>query len=103
MYDIEAILKWKILEDGELAEKTLEVYVSEESITRSEFYASVQSGMSIAAVYTMNSFDYEATKHLEADTNRPLYATTIEVEGADYDISRTYKKKDSEEIELICT
>ncbi len=102
MHDIEAILKWTILEGEELVDKYLDVFVSEESVTRSEFYSSIQSGMQISRVFKMNIFEYQETKHLEKDTNKPLYATVIEVEGAVYDIKRTYSKKGSEDIEIIC-
>jgi hypothetical protein len=100
--DKDAILLWELIENGEIVGKSQSVYVSEGSVTRQEFYVSQQSGMTPSIVFTLNSIDYDITKHLEADTNRPLYATKIKVDGAEYDIIRTYRPKDSEEIELIC-
>ncbi len=100
--DKDAILLWEVVENGDLVEKTQPVFVSEGSVTRQEFYVSQQSGMKPSIVFTLNSIDYDLTRHLEKDTNKPLYATKIQVDSAVYDIIRTYKPKDSEEIELVC-
>lgn len=100
--DKDAVLLWEVVENGELVEKSQPVFVTEGSVTRQEFYASQQSGMNPSIVFTLNTIDYDLTKHLEQDTNKPLYATNIQVDGAEYGIIRTYKPKDSEEIELIC-
>lgn len=100
--DKDAILLWEVLENNVLVSKSQTVFVSEGSITRQEFYLSQQSGMNPSMVLKLNTIDYDLTKHLEKDTNKPLYATKIQIDDAVYDIIRTYKPKDSEEIELIC-
>lgn len=100
--DKEAVLIWDEFKAGEIIEKKQSVFVTEESVTRQEFYAGQQSGMNPTLVFKLNQIDYELTKHIEEDTKRPLYATKIEVDEAVYNIIRTYKQKDSEEIELIC-
>ncbi|MDF2877994.1 MAG: hypothetical protein K0S30_1090 [Clostridia bacterium] len=102
LLDKDAILLWETVVNGELVGKSQPVFVSEGSVTRQEFYVAQQSGMNPSIVFTLNTIDYDLTKHLEQDTNKPLYATKIQVDGAVYDIIRTYKPKDSEEIELIC-
>jgi hypothetical protein len=102
-YDEEATLIWKIIENGKVTEKTIDVFVSEESITRQEFYASYQAGLKPTCVYELNKYDYEMSKHLDTATNKPLYASQIRVNGATYNITRTYGKRDNESVELVCS
>lgn len=101
-YDQDAILKWDVYEDGSFKENSYPVYVSEESVKRQEFYASYQAGMNPIIVFNVNYLEFEETKHIDKDTKKPLYATQIEFDGALYDIIRTYRIKNSDNIELTC-
>lgn len=102
-YDKDAVLLWDVIENGETVTKKQNVFISEESVTRQEFYVSQQSGFNVQNVFKMNSIDFDLSKHLETDTMRPLYASQIIVDGAKYDIVRIYRKTDEEFIELICS
>ncbi len=103
MNDVEAKLMWDTSTDEGVKRNSVDVFVSDESVKRSEFYASYQSGVNSVCVFLINKYDFELSKHIEKDTNRPLYATSVMVEDAVYNIIRTFKKKDNEDIEMICT
>lgn len=102
MHDIEAKLMWDEIENGEVTHKTADVFVSSESITRNEFYASYQSGLNPSCAFKVNQYEYELSKHIEKDTNHPLFASSIMIDNAIYNIIRTFQKKGAEDIELIC-
>lgn len=76
-----------------------EVFVSKKSVTRSEFYTAMQSGMKPSVIFELRIEDYELTKHIE--NGKALFADKVEYEGAIYDIIRTYSKNESM-IELTC-
>ena len=88
--------------DGFAEEKKTEeytIYVSEKSITRSEYYNALQSGIQIKLVLETRLEDWEQSAHMVS--NRKEYATQLEYDGAVYDIVRTYRS-DKSKIEIIC-
>ncbi len=64
-----------------------EIFVSEGSLTRSEFFKAGQNGMAPAIMLVTAAVNY-------------LGETEIEYKDAQYEIYRTYHEKDSDEIEL---
>lgn len=65
-----------------------EIFVNKKSITRSEFYASMQVGIKPTIVLEVRVEDFDT-------------ANKVEYEGNTYDIIRTYQKNDNL-IELVC-
>ena len=76
-----------------------EVFVNKKSVTRSEFYTAMQSGMRPSVVFELRIEDYELTKHIV--NGKALFADKVEYDEAIYDILRTYSKNESM-IELTC-
>jgi hypothetical protein len=79
------------------------VFVKVVDIYGQEFYSSYQSGISVTCAFEVNSYDFEVTKHIEADTNKPLYATSILYGGAEFNIVRHQSIKNTENTLLICS
>lgn len=102
-YDQDAKLVWYTANGSNIEEHSIDVYVQEISVTRQEFYAAYQTDINPVIAFEMHKIDYEDTKHIDNDTKRSLYATEIIFNEAKYNISRTFWKKDSDKIELICT
>jgi hypothetical protein len=103
LYDEDALLTWKILESEEVVEKTLEVKVRCDTTSNDMFNASYQLGTATTYTFKLKNTDFDLTKHLEIDTNKPLYATTIQYDGANYNILKTFRKKSINEIDLVCS
>ena len=80
-----------------------DVFVTVVDIYGQEFYSSYQSGINVTCAFEVNSYDFEVTKHIEADTNKPLYATTIIYDGAEFNIVRHQSIKNTEKTLLICS
>lgn len=89
-------------DEGFPTEKTTEypVFVREKSATRAEFYAALNTGITINAVFEMRLEDFNTTAYT-TENNKRAYATKIRYDGATYDIVRTYKD-DKSMIQLIC-
>ena len=89
-------------EDGFPSEVETEypVFVREKSATRAEFYAALNTGITISIVFEMRIEDFNGTMYMSAN-NKKAYATRIRYDGATYDIVRTYRT-DKSMIELIC-
>ena len=79
--------------------KEYPVYVNEKSVTRSEYYAALQTGVQIKLVLETRIEDWEQTEHMVG--KKKEYATQLEYDGAVYDIVRTYRK-DKSKIEIVC-
>jgi len=69
-----------------------EVYADKKSVTRSEFYSSMQAGIKATALFETRLCDYE----------EPGSPTILEHEGKRYKVERTYTK-DNEKVELTCS
>ncbi len=76
-----------------------EVFVEKLSVTRSEFYTAMQSGMKPSIVFKVWYDDFELTRH-DVD-GKPVYADKVEYDGNTYNILRTYSK-DETVLELVC-
>lgn len=88
----------KVLEQVEV-----NVFVTEVDIYGNEFYTSYQSGVNVTRAFEVNSYDFDVTKHIEADTGKALYATEILYDGAKYSIIRHQSIKNTERTLLICS
>lgn len=73
-------------------ETRCDVFVTRKSVSRSEFYQSMQAGVNATAVFEMRLCDYE-------EAGNPQI---IEHNGKRYKVIRTYSK-DNEFIELTCS
>lgn len=102
IFDKLAMIAWQEYINDELINKSVKLLVSEESIDRKEFNTSYQSGMAQTLVFKARWCDYEMTKHLDSNTNKPLYGTNLVIDNAEYNIIKTFREKHSEVIELIC-
>ena len=69
-----------------------EVYANKKSVTRSEFYSSMQTGIKATALFETHLCDYEECES----------PTILNHEGKRYKVERTYTK-DNEIIELTCS
>lgn len=102
---MEAKLIWSELTkdaDGFPEEKdtSIDVFVEEKEIKRSEFYESMRSGVKVTKVLELRIEDYELSAHRDS-SGRKQYASKIEVDGEVFSIIRTYKTGKSK-IELVC-
>lgn len=102
MYDGKATLIFKTVVDGAVKENTIQTYAREKSVTRQAFLVSYQTGTNSAYVFEVRSEDYELTKHIDADTKKPSYASKIMIEEAVYDINRHYSIGNGK-VELTCS
>lgn len=82
------------------SKKKIPVFVREKSVTRTEFYEALRSGISVKTVLETRQEDWELSAHMVA--GKKEYATQIEYDGSVYDIVRTYKN-DKSMIEIICS
>lgn len=85
--------------DAEI-ETPFEIYTDKKSVVRSEFYASLQAGITATAVFETRVCDFEAATMTDANEIRHD-ATRVLHEGKKYKIIRTYSK-DSEMLEITC-
>ena len=69
-----------------------EDYANKKSVTRSEFYSSMQAGIKATALFETRLCDYE-------ECGSP---TILEHEGKRYKVERTYTKN-NETVELTCS
>ena len=102
MYDGEANLLYYVLENDEIVEKSIPTFALEKSITRQEYLVAYQTGTSSVYSFEVASEDYEATRHIDPDTKKPMYASRLEIEGAKYDIKRHYSVG-SQKVQLTCS
>lgn len=102
IYEEPAILLWTQLEAGEIVEKSLEVHIKNNAELGEEFFASIQSGMKTTYSFKMKASEFALSKHLAKDTLKPLYASKIKYNEAIYDIVKTSKEKDIDEITVEC-
>jgi len=79
--------------NSEVEETRIDVFVNKKSVARQEFYAVYQLGLKAIYAFEMRIEDYELSKAIDKFTNKPVYATKIMYEGGEYDIIRTYEKK----------
>lgn len=75
------------------------VFASELSVNRNEFYMANQTGMKPKIVLEVWDIDFELTAHSVDD--KKAYATHVEYHEEIYKILRTYKKKNSDKLELV--
>lgn len=64
------------------------VFAEAKSVTRSEFYSAMQSGVTAVIVFDINALDYDGE-------------TKVEYNGKKYSVIRTYQIK-ADDIELVC-
>lgn len=76
------------------------IYVREKSVTRSEFYEALRSGISVKTVLETRQEDWELSARMVK--GKKEYASKIEYDGTIYDIVRTYKN-DKSMIEIMCS
>lgn len=99
----DAKLLYNTVVDGAVVQIETNAFVTVADIYGTEFYASYQSGISVTCAFEVNSYDFEVTKHIEAETNKPLYATSILYTGAEFNIVRHQSIKNTENTLLICS
>lgn len=89
-------------EDGFFIEqkKEIEIFVTEKSVTRSEFYNALRNDIAVKTILEARIEDFELSEHI-VDGKRK-YATQIRYNGEVYDIVRTFKKSKSK-IEFVCS
>ena len=88
--------------DGYPTKKTCNfpAILTEKSIKRAESYEALRSGITLTAVFETRQEDWETTRHL--NNGRPAYAEKVIIDGAEYEIVRTYKTGKSM-IEIVCS
>jgi len=82
-----------------ITEEKIEIFVNEKSVTRTEFYSAMQSGIKPSVVFEVHTEDFELSRRTIG--SKPVYAEKIEYKGFVYDVIRTYSK-DNFIIELTC-
>jgi len=97
----EGILIYDALINEILTTIETDVFLKKKSVSGTEFYKAVQSGITPSITFETRTIDFELTRHLEKDTNKPLYATQVKYDGAVYDIIRTYDKPNVDDITVI--
>lgn len=75
------------------------VYAEEKSVTRDEFYKSMQAGVSVKIILEVRIEDFELSRHIENE--RTAYARKLRYNDEIYDIIRTYKPGKSK-MEIVC-
>lgn len=73
-----------------------EVFADKKSVTRAEFYSSLQAGINATAVFDVWQADFDESAYDGTE------ATRLEHNGKKYKILRTYSK-DGEMLEITCT
>ena len=81
------------------AETKFEVYANKKSVGRSEFYQSMQAGITATAVFETRVCDFEESTVTNSVKHE---ATRVEHDGKKYNIIRTYSK-DNEMLEITCS
>lgn len=83
------------------SETPYEVYVRRKSVNRSEFYQSMQAGITATVIFSMCLPDYEEAIIVDADgmKHKP---SKIDCDGDTFNIIRAYSK-DDDTIELTCS
>jgi hypothetical protein len=94
-------LLYDSLVNSEIITVDTEVFLNKKSVSGTEFYKAVQSGVTPSITFETRTSDFELTRHIEADTSKPLYATRVKYDGAVYDIIRTYDKPNVDDITVI--
>ena len=89
-------------EDGYSVENKTEypVYVSEKSVSRTEFYKALSEHINLKMILELRQEDWNQTEHIV--NVKKEYATRIEYDGCIYDIVRSYRN-DRSMIELSCS
>lgn len=84
-------------------EHSTEVFADKQSVKRSEFYASMQTGVNAVSVFKTRIEDFEYANYTATDG--VIYEPTrVLHEGRKYQIQRTYvDPKDPDQIELTCS
>lgn len=105
MEEEEATLLFVMLgqdEDGFFIEqkKEIGIFVTEKSVTRSEFYNALRNDIAIKTILETRIEDFEMSEHIV--DGKKKYATQIRYNEEIYDIVRTFKKNKSK-IELVCS
>jgi hypothetical protein len=77
-------------------EHSHKAFADKKSVTRSEFYSSLQAGVNATAVFDVWQVDFDESAYDGAE------ATRLEHNGKKYKILRTYSK-DGEMLEITCT
>lgn len=84
-------------------EHSTEVFANKQSVKRSEFYASMQTGVNAVSVFKTRVEDFEYANYTAAD-GAVYEPTRVLHEGRKYQIQRTYvDPKDPDQIELTCS
>jgi hypothetical protein len=99
----DAKLIYNKLVNDEIVEVSIDTFITVADIYGQEFYLSYQSGIAVQCAFKVSSYDFEETKHIEADTGKPLYAIRLLYDGAKYDIVRHQAIKNTETTLLICS
>ncbi|MGX8701521.1 phage head completion protein [Caproiciproducens sp.] len=73
-----------------------DVFADKKSVSRAEFYSSLQAGATATAVFNTRKVDFDES------TYDGVEATRLEHDGKKYKILRTYSK-DDEMLEITCT
>lgn len=81
-------------------EHTHDVFADKKSVSRAEFYSSLQAGTTATAVFNTRAVDFNEAVY--NDVNGKHEATCLEHDGKKYKILRTYSK-DDEMLEITCT
>lgn len=82
-------------------ETKFEVYADKKSVSRSEFYQSMQVGTTATAVFDTRICDFEESTVID-ENGIKHEATRVEHDSKKYNIIRTYSK-DGEMLEITCS
>jgi head-tail adaptor len=78
-----------------------DVFADKKSVSRAEFYSSLQAGVTATAVFDTRKVDFDESTYIDAE-GKKYEATRLEHDGKPYKILRTYSK-DGEMLEITCT
>lgn len=82
-------------------EHSYDVFADKKSVTRAEFYSSLQAGVNATAVFITRLCDFDEATFTDLQ-NVKHEATRLQHNGKKYKILRTYTK-DNEMLEITCT
>lgn len=102
-YQSAAALIWDVVENGSIVTKTQDVFVMETGNTGQSFNISYQVGITTSYSFKLSKSDFELSKRIDNDTKKPLYASRIKFNEAEFDIIQTNFNPDINEVEILCS
>ncbi len=103
LYPESAVLIWHEVKEGLVIEKRQDVHVRYTGYSRKSFDLAYQVGTLMSYGFKLSKDDYELSRRIDTDTKKPIYASKIEYDNAEYDITQSNFNPDINEVEVICS